>query len=817
MEKTKNEFQIVKYRLKIDNPNILLVQCWFTENEVEESDIFFLLGEQRLIPKVSVKEGIEIRKKHLNESYNIDREYYFWIPLPEDINAKQCVRVFQKIDNKEKLVYAIPCAKIISKQKKIDKYIEETKIADDKINIKGWYVADKDDVEICILDERNRKIEFAIKDIFRNDVVTEYPEAKQGQVHGFNIEFMDKGYKKVTVVMIDGQRKSEFQCNVRPSLISKGTKKVVGLSKKTLNSLSQNGVKTTTKLIIKKIIKIKENDYMTWRKKYILSSSDLEKQKAKKFEYQPRFSIVVPLYKTPEKYLREFIASVENQTYSNWELCLSDGSGENSPIEKILKEYEEKDERIKIVRNDNALQISENTNEAIAIASGDYIAFADHDDLLTPDALFECVKVLNQDRSVEAIYSDEDKVTMDGKEYFEPHFKTDFNIELLCSMNYICHLYVVSKQIIDKIGVLNKEYDGAQDYDFILRSVEVAQKVYHIPRVLYHWRAHKDSTAENPESKMYAFEAGARAIQAHYNRVGIKAKVHQGEYLGLYKTEHIIDAKPMISIIIPNKDHIDDLEKCINSIERKSHYENYEYIIIENNSEEEKTFEYYQKVEAENSKVHVVYWKDEFNYSAINNFGVKYAKGDYLLFLNNDTEIINDNCLEELVGYCMHEGVGAVGARLYYSDNTIQHAGVIVGFGGIAGHAFLGLDRSANGYFSRIICAQDLSAVTAACMMVKKEVFEEIGGFDTDLKVAFNDVDLCMKIRTAGYRIVYNPYAELYHYESKSRGLEDTPEKVERFNGEIATFAQKWPEILKHGDPYYNPNLSMERGDFGLK
>ena len=543
----------------------------------------------------------------------------------------------------------------------------------------------------------------------------------------------------------------------------------------------------------------------------------MEKQKAKKFEYQPRFSIVVPLYKTPEKYLREFIASVENQTYSNWELCLSDGSGENSPIEKILKEYEEKDERIKIVRNDNALQISENTNEAIAIASGDYIAFADHDDLLTPDALFECVKVLNQDRSVEAIYSDEDKVTMDGKEYFEPHFKTDFNIELLCSMNYICHLYVVSKQIIDKIGVLNKEYDGAQDYDFVLRSVEVAQKVYHIPRVLYHWRAHKDSTAENPESKMYAFEAGARAIQAHYNRVGIKAKVHQGEYLGLYKTEHIIDAKPMISIIIPNKDHIDDLEKCINSIERKSHYENYEYIIIENNSEEEKTFEYYQKVEAENSKVHVVYWKDEFNYSAINNFGVKYAKGDYLLFLNNDTEIINDNCLEELVGYCMHEGVGAVGARLYYSDNTIQHAGVIVGFGGIAGHAFLGLDRSANGYFSRIICAQDLSAVTAACMMVKKEVFEEIGGFDTDLKVAFNDVDLCMKIRTAGYRIVYNPYAELYHYESKSRGLEDTPEKVERFNGEIATFAQKWPEILKHGDPYYNPNLSMERGDFGLK
>ena len=510
--------------------------------------------------------------------------------------------------------------------------------------------------------------------------------------------------------------------------------------------------------------------------------------------------------------------SVRSQTYGNWEICFSDGSGEpHSLLNRELERFGREDERIKFVVNDRPLQISDNTNAAMEIATGDYMTFVDHDDLLTRDALYEFVKAINEHPTVEVLYSDEDKISMDGKEYFEPHFKTDFNIDLLCSMNYICHMFMVSKRIVEKIGQLRSEFDGAQDYDFILRSVETADYVHHIPKVLYHWRAHKDSTSENPESKMYAFEAGAKAVQAHYDRIGINARVHQGEYLGLYKTEHIFTEHPLISIIIPNKDHIRDLDKCINSIESKTNYDNYEYIIVENNSENEETFQYYKDLEESNARVKVVYWENEFNYSAINNYGVSFANGDYLLLLNNDTEVINDTCLEELLGYCMHDNVGAVGARLYYDDNTIQHAGVIVGFGGIAGHAFIGAPRNENGYFSRIICAQDLSAVTAACMMVKKIVFEEVGGFDTNLKVAFNDVDLCMKIRQAGYLIVYNPYAELYHYESKSRGLEDTKEKVERFNNEIAIFAEKWPDILRNGDPFYNPNLSMERCDFSLK
>ena len=511
--------------------------------------------------------------------------------------------------------------------------------------------------------------------------------------------------------------------------------------------------------------------------------------------------------------------SLQAQTYGKWELCLSDGSGADSPIRELLKQLQKEESRIKVIDHQEKLQISENTNAAIEAATGEFVVFADHDDELTAHALYECVKVLNEKPETEVLYSDEDKMTMDGHKFFQPHFKPDYNVDLLCTVNYICHLFVAKKTLIDEVGMLRREFDGAQDYDFIFRCVEHAgaKKIHHIPKILYHWRCHEDSTSENPESKLYAFDAGQRAVQAHYDRIGVKVEVSKGEFLGLYRTKFLRDYDPLISIIIPNKDHIDDLKRCIDSIEAKSTYTNYEYIIVENNSEEKETFAYYEQLEAVNPKVHVVYYKGHFNYSAINNFGVQYAKGEYFLLLNNDTEIINDDCLEELLGYCTREDVGAVGARLYYEDDTIQHAGVVIGFGGIAGHCFVQQKRGFTGYCHRIICAQDYSAVTAACMMVKREAFEKVGGLSEELQVAFNDIDFCMKLRQAGYLIVYNPYAELYHYESKSRGLEDTPEKVARFNQEIATFEKRWPDILKNGDPFYNPNLTLDSQDFSLK
>lgn len=820
MENEKNKFQLVKYRLHLDDPQILLVQGWFTKNELEENEVFFLLGDKRLSASVTTNEGIEVRKKYVQCEYNIDKEFYYWIHLPENMESKQYIRVFEKSESgKSRLITAIPCEKIIKKRNVIDKYIEDPIVGEHIVTLNGWYAIPKKDgkVDITIFDTRNQKISYTMETTYRADVATEYPEAKEGELIGFELKFEHKGEKSVLIVLQNAGKRTEYKCYINPSKMTKGLRKIEKLCKKTIQYTKNFGVKKAIDRAYVKIFKIDENDYKRWLKKNSLTQDEIEAQKRKKFEKMPLISIVVPLYKTPKQYLKELIESVQEQTYPNWELCLSDGSGENSPLQQMLKRYALSDKRIKIILNDEQLQISENTNRAIEQASGDYIAFADHDDLLTPDALYECVKALNKNPEIDVLYSDEDKITMDGKEYFEPHFKTDFNIDLLRSMNYICHLFVVDKNIIEKVGMLDSDYDGAQDYDMVLRCVEVAKKVYHIPRVLYHWRAHKDSTADNPQSKMYAFDAGRRAVQAHYDRVGINAKVHQGEYLGLYKTEHLISEKPMISIIIPNKDHIEDLDKCISSIETKSTYENYEFIVVENNSEKASTFRYYEELQKKNSRVNVVHWDKEFNYSAINNFGAQFAKGEYLLLLNNDTSIINSNCLEELVGYCMHEDVGAVGARLYYEDDTIQHAGVIVGFGGIAGHAFIGLPRSANGYFSRIICAQDMSAVTAACMMVKKKVFDQVGGLDTKFKVAFNDIDLCMKIRKEGYLIVYNPYAELYHYESKSRGMEDTPEKVRRFNSEIDRFKMKWPEILVDGDPYYNPNLSMERCDFGLK
>ena len=557
-------------------------------------------------------------------------------------------------------------------------------------------------------------------------------------------------------------------------------------------------------------------DYEEWYKNHKPTMEELQRQRDTEFEYEPLISILVPVYNTPEEFLKQMIQSVRKQTYDNWELCIANANPANETVAEILRISSTKDERIKVKDVPENEGIAQNTNAALVIATGDYIGLLDHDDLLTPDALYEVVKAINENDRPQVLYSDEDKVTMDLSEHFQPHMKPDYNKDLLRSNNYITHFFVADRTLVEEVGGEDGEYNGAQDYDLILKCTERAKGIAHIPRILYHWRVHKASTADNPASKMYAFDAGKRAIEDHLERCGEIGKVSHEKDLGFYRVKYQVQGSPLISIIIPNKDQVESLDKCLESIE-KSSYKNYEIIIVENNSTDSATFEYYKKLEAENPKVRMVYWDGVFNYSAINNYGASFAKGEYLLLLNNDTEIINPDCLEELLGYCMRKDVGAVGARLYYEDDTIQHAGVVIGFGGIAGHCFVQQKRGTTGYCHRIICAQDYSAVTAACMMVKKSAFDAVGGLSEELAVAFNDIDFCMKLRKAGYLIVYNPYAELYHYESKSRGLEDTPEKVARFNKEIATFEKKWPEILKNGDPYYNPNLTLKSQDFSLK
>ena len=803
-------FEVTKDRFHLQDPCCYILQgTWPKEARMRAClDGSEVKAEIKKLEMVSALE--RFKDPDLMRGERITAE----IRLPESLEGFQKLSIYADMPDKNFCWFSVPVKELERRRGKPQFFIEEEKVQQGFLRVRGWAVA-SEPVKIQIFDENKEKISAEILRTERVDVEQLYEETEIHDKTGFFVELTNLTGKFVYIVFYAGNTKSVHIAHLQPTVVLR--KKVEKYAKKGLRYWrSQGSVALVGKIAAKvKTASTREIPYQKWILRHLPSQKELEKQRREKFDFQPKISIVIPLYKTPEKYLRQLVDTVKAQTYPNWELCLSDGSGADSPIAGLLKELAASDERIKVVSHDQQLQISENTNAGIEIATGDYIAFADHDDELTPHALFECVKALNKDCRIRVLYSDEDKMSMDGHKFFQPHFKPDYNPDLLCTVNYICHLFVVDREIINKVGTLRSEFDGAQDYDFIFRCIEAVDpsEIYHIPKILYHWRCHEDSTAENPD----AFEAGKRAIEAHYERTGIHAEVYQGEFLGLYRTRFIRDHDPLISIIIPNKDHIDDLKRCMDSIDKKSTYQNYEYIIVENNSTDDKTFAYYKELEASNPKAHVVYWDREFNYSAINNYGASFAKGEYVLLLNNDTEIINDDCLEELLGYCMRSDVGAVGARMYYEDDTIQHAGVVIGFGGIAGHCFVLQPRGTTGYCHRIICAQDYSAVTAACMMVKKEAFDKVGGLTEELAVAFNDIDFCMKLRAAGYLIVYNPYAELYHYESKSRGLEDTPEKVARFNKEIQIFEKRWPDILRNGDPYYNPNLTLKSQDFSLR
>ncbi len=608
--------------------------------------------------------------------------------------------------------------------------------------------------------------------------------------------------------------------------------------KKTKYYLKRYGILNTIKKILKRILRIRENkksnqeQYEIWRNK---NKYDLEKQKNTEFSYSPKISIVVPMYKTNMKFFEELINSLKNQTYSKWELCLADGSPEkNKEFEKII----ENNNKIKYKFLGKNEGISENTNEAIKMATGEYIGFLDHDDTLSENALYEIVNCLNKDKSVDFIYTDEDKLDQNYM-YFDPYFKPDFSPETLECNNYITHFVVVKKDLIDKIGMLDSKYNGAQDFDFVLRATEKSKKIVHIPKVLYHWRVHRESTAFLPDTKPYAFEAGKRAVEAHLNRIGKKANVEESQDVpGAYKINYEIVGNPNITIIIPNKDNIKLLKRCINSILKLTTYKNYEIFIIENNSIKNTTFKYYKKI-AKNTKIKILNYnkntimdlngerkleldnnensKLEFNYSSLINFGVKNSKSDFILQLNNDTLLLTPNWLEIFIGYAQNKEIGAVGARLYYPDKTIQHAGIILGINGIAGNALVNLPYGKHAYFGIEAITRNVSAVTGACLFCRRNLYEEVGFMDNKkFKVAFNDVDFCLKLLERGYRNIYNPYIELIHYESKTRGYEDSPEKIKRFEKETENFRKRWSKLLQN-DPYYNPNLSRKTVNYDIK
>ncbi len=555
--------------------------------------------------------------------------------------------------------------------------------------------------------------------------------------------------------------------------------------------------------------------YHKWFLAQRVTEQELESQRNHRFKHNPKISIVIPLFNTKQVFLKDIIDSILYQSYGNWELCLADGSTEASVGEYIEKNYD--DARIVYKKLEKNEGIAGNTNAALAMATGDFVVLSDHDDILERDAFFEIVKLYNENPKLEIIYTDEDLTEETGKRFMSARFKPDYNPDFLCSINYICHIFAVKKSIMDEVGGFRSEYDGAQDWDLILRCCEKTEHIGHVSKILYHWRAHQESTAGNIDSKQYAIDAGRKAVADHYERIGVRAELEYTDIFVMFRPKLIPAGEPKVSIIIANKDQKETLQTCVESILEKSTYPNYEIVIVENNSTTDEIFAYYKELQTKYENIKVVTYEGGFNYSKINNLGAANASGEYLILLNNDTEVISPDWMERMVGFCQRESTGIVGAKLYYPDDTVQHSGVVIGLGGFAGHVLMLSSPQDAGYFGRLKAVQDISAVTAACLMIKHSVFEEVGGLDEDFIVALNDVDLCLKVRGKGYLIVLDPGIELYHYESKSRGLEETPERHERFKTEIARFRNKWKEVLDAGDPYYNPNLTLVDGDCSLR
>lgn len=700
--------------------------------------------------------------------------------------------------------------------------IDLTYVKKNKLYIHGW-VNDPTKEEVVSLESATgEKLPCKVKRVARTDVVKQFELKDIDKEYGYEIavNLADIKTRKIQVhisssfydqcTIVDVKKVKFYSTDIGKYIKYLGP----GRFEDNLEYYKEQGIRH---LRYKLIMEMNRgvNEYDIYCGDHKLTEKEILKQRSSRFKVNPKFSIVIPLFNTPIEYLKVIVDSILNQTYGNLQLCLADGSTKDE-VEQFIKEHYHSEARISYKRLEVNGGISENTNAALEMADGDYIMLSDHDDIVELNALYEMVKAINDNPAIDIIYTDEDKVDMDGKIFYDPFFKPDFNLDLIRSNNYICHIFVVKKSIVDKIGKFRSQYDGAQDYDFILRCCEQAGCIHHIPKILYHWRSHPASTAGNPESKMYAYEAGKNALAAHYERLGISAKVSMTEYFGRYRTQYTIEGNPLISIIIPNKDHKEDLERCIDSIYEKSTYRNFEIIICENNSAEKETFVYYKKLEQQYDNIQIVTWKDTFNYSAINNYAVTFAKGEYLILLNNDIEVIAEQWMEEMLGYCQRGDVGVVGGRLYYKSDVVQHAGIVVGMGkaGTAGHIFYRLPRKQFSYAGKVESTQDLSAVTAACMMTKKSLYEEIGGMDEKLEIALNDVDYCLKVRQAGKLVVYNAFVEMYHYESVSRGSDKEDKKnVARYEKESQIFRKRWKSVLKKGDPYYNPNLTLRRPD----
>lgn len=612
----------------------------------------------------------------------------------------------------------------------------------------------------------------------------------------------------------------DFPLNKKYPVIPGTEDKVTRLwikAKKGFKYMAKNGISHTIQRA--KIEKLRNQaSYPNWLARNEVLDIEAMTQEITTFHYQPKISIAMPVYNVEEKWLRLCIDSILNQVYTNWELCMADDASTDPNVKKILTEYQQLDERIRVVFREQNGHISEATNSALAIATGEFIALLDNDDELAINAFYEVVKVLNENPDLDLIYSDEDKIDMDGNRS-DPAFKPDWSPDLLLGTNYISHLGVYRRSILEEIGGFRKGYEGSQDYDLVLRFTEktTKERIKHIPKVLYYWRMLPTSTAVDQGSKGYAFEAGLRAVQDALVRRGINGHATHGAANGLYDVYYDIESEKLVSIIIPTKNGYKDVQRCVSSIIEKTTYQNYEIIMADNGSTDPKMHELYAEFEQQLPGRFFVKSIDiPFNFSTINNRAAKKAHGEYLLFLNNDTEVITENWLTLMVSFAQQERIGCVGAKLLYPNNTVQHAGVILGLGGVAGHGHYGYPHGDLGYFGRLAINVNYSAVTAACLLMKKADFDAVGGFEEAFTVAFNDVDLCLKVQALGRDNVWLHEAELYHFESQTRGYDDKGKKKKRFEQEKVMMEEKWGPLIEN-DPFYNPNLTRDIPNFSLR
>lgn len=743
------------------------------------------------------------------------------LPLLKLSECLPCVRAFvnEKLKEQERARRILLNGPVA--QKNVNYSIESKIFEGEGTYVRGWAFCDGEDCQVFIKCG-NKFYESVMQK--RPDVQTELNLDNDRLGFYAFLPFELNGY---SLLLVNKTKNELYACKIEDKKIIKSIVKKL-LPKKVVSALRlfrDNGFLGLLSVVKAKFLKRVDDAifFLAWRKRkayYIplsvfgISKKTFDDQRNERFEKNVKFSILVPLYNTPKPFLQEMIASVLLQSYENWELCLADGSdNEHAYVQNVCQEIASRDKRIVYKKLEKNGGISENTNECVKLASGDYVSLFDHDDLLHPSALYETMKAICE-KGADFVYTDEATFESPNlNKIIHTNFKPDYAPDYFCSVNYVCHFSSFKRTLLDVIGKLDSGADGAQDFDLFLRIFEHTNKIIHVPKCLYFWRASPASTAFSAKSKDYTNDAGALALRNHFERCGINAFVSNGQVPNSYKINYEIVGEPLVSIIIPNYDHWQTLKKCVESIKTLTTYKNYEIIVVENNSKEKETFDYYETLKKE-PNIKIVVWEKKFNYSAINNFAVGYAKGEYLLLLNNDIEVISPKWIEEMLMFAQRKDVGAVGAMLYYPSGKIQHAGVVLGIGGVAGHSHKCFSKDAYGYVSRLITIQNFSAVTAACCMIPMDVYKKVNGFDEAFEVAFNDVDFCMRVRKAGYLIVWTPYAQLYHHESESRGSEDTPQKQARFIGEVTRFQCRWKNELAAGDPYYNPNLTLEREDF---